>query len=217
MKKRIICLAVNWPLILLLVLSGCASGTSSLPKEKFADAQPVTVSRLQNGQVGFEINENGRIGDALRDLFARGVDALESGKYDVAVDTFKSVIIAAPFMSAPYINLGIAYIRSERDAQAEEPLKKALELVSGHPLASHEYGLLLRREGRFDEARTVYESSLKIFPEYFPLRKNLGVLCDIYLNDLGCAARQYEMFLDAQPGNEQVELWLVEVQGRRNR
>ena len=87
-------------------------------------------------------------------------------------------------------------------------------MAAGHPLASHEYGLLLRRAGRFTEARAVYEESLGRFPEYYPLRRNLGVLCDLYLNDPECAFREYELYLEAQPEDETVKLWLAEVQAR---
>ena len=184
-------------------------------KKRADDAPQVSVSRLENGRTGFIVTENFHYDVNRRDLFVLGVDALESGEYGVAVDCFESITATSPSQSAPYINLAIAYIRSDRDAQAEESLKKALELVAGHPLASHEYGLLLRRAGRFDEAREVYADSLKLFPEYFPHRKNLGVLCDLYLGDLKCAANQFEMFLEAQPGNEEVKLWLSEVQARQ--
>lgn len=191
---------------------------SKLNKEKpVAKARSLSVSRLEKGRVGFVISERSKYDINQRDLFVLGVDSLKSGEYDIAVDCFKSVTKVAPSQSAPYINLAIAYIRSDRDELAEPPLKKALELVAGHPLASHEYGLLLRRAGRFDEARAVYDNSLKLFPEYFPLHNNLGVMCDLYINDLKCASRQYEMLLKAQPGDEKVELWLAEVQVRQGR
>lgn len=191
--------------------------SNSDKKKSVADVDRVSIYRLGKGLTGFVISENYQFNFNQKDLFVLGIDALESGVYDVAVDCFKPVTEMAPLHSFPYVNLAIAYIRSDRDEQAEEPLKKVLQLVAGHPLASHEYGLLLRRAGRFVEARAVYEDSLAIFPEYFPLRKNLGVLCDLYMNDLECASRQYKMFLEAQPEDEQVKLWLAELQGRRGR
>ncbi len=175
------------------------------------------MSRLEEGLTGFVVRENRQYDDDLRPLFDRGVAALKAGKYATAITSFESVIKKAPLLSAPYVNLAIAQIRRGKDTLAEQPLQKALELVAGHPLASHEYGLLLRRAGRFAEARAVYEEALERFPEYYPLRKNLGILCDIYMDDTKCAARQYRKFLEAQPENEQVRLWLVELNSRRGR
>ena len=215
MKTRVTSLGLvsSGLLLFSLVLSGCA-GSSSPYQEELSGRNPGLVSRLEDGRTGFVIRESDPLDDDMNKLFERGVSALESNDYEAAADIFRRISEATPHRTAPYINLAIAFIRSDRDGQAEEPLKKALELVAGHPLASHEYGLLLRRAGRFEEARTVYEKSLNRFPEYFPLRKNLGVLCDLYLNDLKCAKREYGLFLEAQPEDEQVKLWLVEVQGR---
>ncbi|PLY03604.1 MAG: hypothetical protein C0623_00885 [Desulfuromonas sp.] len=204
----------------ILVLSGCAgtSGPSApLPESPSVRPDSDTVSRLKEGRIGFFIADKGQYNVNQRDLFVLGVDALNTGAYDVAVDCFKAIVKAAPTQTAPYLNLAIAYIRSGQDDRAVAPLKKVLDKVAGHPLASHEYGLLMRRAGRFNEARDVYEKSLELYPEYYPLHKNLGILCDIYLNDLECASSQYELFLEAQPEDELVRLWLAEVRGRMRR
>ena len=207
-------LNISWSLMALLLLSGCAGGSAPIQNLRTGVSKTASVTRLAEGRTGFVVSENYQYDEALRKLFERGVSALGSGDYDKAVHSFAALTKEAPLLCPPYINLAIAYISNGSDQQAEKPLKKALELVAGHPLASHEYGLLLRRAGRFDEARFVYEVSLKHFPEYYPLRKNLGVLCDLYLNDQDCAARQYAKFLEAQPEDAQVKLWLAELQGR---
>lgn len=204
-------------LLSLLVLAGCAAGPAGLSSGAVAGIQQDGVSRLEEGRTGFSISESADLDPAQQALFQHGVDALASGDYDEAVEAFAEIGEAAPDLNAPDINLAIAYLRDGRDELAEEPLQRVLERVAGHPLASHEYGLMLRRAGRFDEARAVYERSLEIFPEYFPLRRNLGVLCDIYLDDAECAVRQFELLLEAQPEDDQVRLWLAEVEGRRNR
>ena len=204
-------------LLSLLVLAGCAAGPAGLSNGAVAGIQQDGVSRLEEGRTGFSISESADLDPAQQALFQHGVDALASGDYDEAVEAFAEIGEAAPDLNAPDINLAIAYLRDGRDELAEEPLQRVLERVAGHPLASHEYGLMLRRAGRFDEARAVYERSLEIFPEYFPLRRNLGVLCDIYLDDAECAVRQFELLLEAQPEDDQVRLWLAEVEGRRNR
>ena len=84
-------------------------------------------------------------------------------------------------------------------------------------MASNEYGLLLRKAGRFAEARTVYEQALATFPDYHPIRRNLGILCDLYLNDLGCAREQYEIYSAAVPGDEQVKMWIADLGARMGR
>ena len=53
-----------------------------------------------------------------------------------------------------------------------------------------------------------------LFPEYHPIHKNLGILCDLYLKDLACAVEHYEIYSKAMPKDQQVKLWLADLQAR---
>ena len=151
---------------------------------------------------------------ASRKDFERAVALMADGNYDQAVELLKKVIAQAPGVTAPYINIAMAYVRLDKLAEAEEHLKTALGLVPDHPLASNEYGLLLRKSGRFAEAREIYENTLKTFPEYLPAHKNLGILCDLYLNDQECALRQYEIYNQSMPDDTEVKMWLADLNMR---
>ena len=134
--------------------------------------------------------------------------------YDQAIELLEQVVKNSPGVTAPYINLALAYRKVGKPELAEEHLKFALTLIPEHPVASNEYGLLLRKAGRFAEARTVYEQTLVKFPDYSPARRNLGILCDIYLNDPECALTQYQLYSEANLENQQVKLWISELQLR---
>ena len=205
------------PLLALLWLSGCASSGLVKPEGDAQPAEPAAVERLDEGRVGFVIREVSQLDGDLRDAFAAGVAALEGGAYAEAVTALESVVEAEPLVSAPYIDLAIAYRHIDKKEKAQQPLQRALELVPGHPLASQEYGRLLRTQGRFEEARQVYTASLEAFPEYYPLHKNLAILCDLYLGDLDCAYDNYAAYSTAQPDNEQVKIWMADLQSRLNR
>ncbi|HKL48201.1 MAG TPA: tetratricopeptide repeat protein, partial [Desulfuromonadales bacterium] len=103
---------------------------------------------------------------------------------------------------------------TDRTEAAEKHLKAALQLVPAHPVASNEYGLLLRRTGRFTEARAIYERSLERFPGYLPVRKNLGILCELYLGDPGCALEQYEIYSEARPEDKEIETGIADLRLR---
>ena len=201
--------------ILLLLLAGCASGGKTVKQEPVEQAPTVVeglaVTRLQDGREGFVIRETPGLDAESRRDFDRAVAMMKERKFEGAVELLEKVIEGSPEVTAPYINIAMAYAAIDRPEPAEQHLKTALRLVPEHPAASNEYGLLLRKSGRFAEAREIYEKALARFPEYLPVRRNLGILCDLYLGDPACALEQYEIYSEAMPEDEQVKLWLADL------
>lgn len=199
------------------VLCGCAVkatvGTDPVDQGTTL-TQASTVVRFGEGRQGFAIREVSQLDEAARRDFLQAVDLIKNENYDRAVDLLEKVVAQSPGVTAPYINLAIAYRRLGKPEQAEPPLKSALDLVPGHPAASNEYGLLYRQTGRFAEARAIYEKALDRFPEYYPVHRNLGILCDLYLNDLACALEHYEIYARVRPGDKQVQLWIADLRNR---
>lgn len=179
--------------------------------------QGPTVTRLKDGRQGFIIRENPGMDGESRADFDRAVASMNRGDHDKAVELLTKVIERTPDVTAPYIDLAMAYMRSGKPEPAEKNLKTALALIPAHPVASNEYGLLLRKSGRFAEARDIYETSIARFPDYLPLHRNLGILCDLYLDDPECALAQFEIYSDGVPGDEQVRIWVAELRMRLGR
>jgi Tfp pilus assembly protein PilF len=221
---------LRWPKFVVLavaltVASGCMTGGKFRPEADGVKTSPAeasvangaSVRRLDDGREGFAIMETSRMDGASRSNFERAVAMMNEGAFARAVELLEKVIERSPGVTAPYINIAIAYERIGKPEKAEENLKTALSMVPGHPVAGNEYGLLLRKAGRFAEARAVYEKTLGTFPEYLPARKNLGILCDLYLNDPACAMDQYEIYSEAMPGDEQVKIWIADLRMRLGR
>lgn len=216
LKTRI---CTEWVILamVLSVLSGCATDGTVEP-EPVVQEPPVTqehtVAQLADGRKGFVITEVPQLDDAARRDFQSAVAMLNDGHYKQAVDLLEKVVGQSPGVTAPYINLAIAYRHLDNLEQAETHLKTALDLVPGHPAACNEYGMLYRKTGHFDEARAMYEKALDRFPEYYPVHRNLGILCDLYLDDLECALEHYEIYGRARPEDEKVQLWIVDLRNR---
>ena len=204
-------------MIVLLVFTGCATFGKVKPfrnaKESSA-IQGLSVERLTDGQAGFIITEISQMDAASRKDFKKAVAMMNDEEYDQAVDLLEKVIEKSPGVAAPRINIAIACRHIGKLEQAEEHLKAALVLAPEHPLAGNEYGLLCRKTGRFDEARTIYEKVIAGFPDYYPVHKNLGILCDLYLNDLACALKHYEIYNRAMPEDKQVKMWIADLRAR---
>lgn len=203
--------------VALAVLAGCATGGK--PQPEIVDPTPAppagpSVQRLTDGREGLTIMETPSMDAEARRDFERAVALLQSRDYEPAISLLEKVIGRSPGVTAPYVDIAIAYRQTGKPEQAEPHLQTALALLPGHPVASNEYGLLLRQTGRFAEARTIYEKTLATFPDYLPARRNLGILCDLYLNDPACAREQYEIYSAARPGDEQVRMWMADLLAR---
>jgi tetratricopeptide (TPR) repeat protein len=214
------------PAMLLLVLGGCATGPKGqvpvpVPPEPAATEDPPreisrepSVARLENGQEGFVITEVPPADKALARDFDDAVVMLKDENYDEAIVLLEKVIERSPGVTAPYINIAIAYRRTGRLELAEDNLRGALGVFPEHPVTFNEYGLVYRGTGRFEEARAMYEMAIARYPEYYPAHRNLGILCDLYLNDLACALEHYEVYSEARPEDEQVKLWVADLRAR---
>lgn len=188
--------------LVLLMVTGCVSNPSKEAEDK--------------GPAGINIVENKSVDLSVREQFKAAMALLHDEKYEEGVKLLQKVIQGSHNNSAPYINIAIAYGKLGKDDKAEESLKKALEINPNHPVALNEYALLLRRQGRFDEARELYEKLVSLYPEFMPARKNLGILCDLYQNDIPCALEQYEIYSKTFPDDKDVKIWIADLKQKQH-
>jgi Tfp pilus assembly protein PilF len=201
----------------ILALTGCVTGGSVKPSPKApapAAAGGGSAAPLSDGREQLVITEKPKMDKAARQDFQRAVALLNEGDHARAIELLEKVIQRSPKVTAPYINLALAYERTGKLEKAEAQLKTALSLVPDHPAACNQYGLLCRKAGRFQEAREMYQKALARFPEYYPAHRNLGILCDLYLDDAACALEHYELYSQAYPEDKKVKMWIADLQNR---
>ncbi|PCJ86658.1 MAG: hypothetical protein COA54_08070 [Thiotrichaceae bacterium] len=146
--------------------------------------------------------------------FNNAITLLKQEKNAQAIEVLKTVIKREQRLPAPYVNIAIAYNKIQDKKAAEANLIKALKLDIGHPVANNELGLLYRKLGKFNAARTAYQNAINDHPDYLPAKRNLGVLCDLYLHDFDCALEQFEDYLELKPDDKTVAIWVADVKRR---
>lgn len=190
--------------VALFLLSACATTTA-----------PRSTSRLEIQEaVGFTITEEARVGGSVRSDYEVALTLLQQGRHDDGVALLESVVAEAPQISAPYIDLGVAYHQAGDLEAAERYLLLALEQNFDHPIAHNELGIVYRKTGRFAEARRSYENALAIYPSYHFARRNLAILCDLYLADLDCALKNYEAYMATVPSDDEASMWIADLRLR---
>jgi Flp pilus assembly protein TadD len=171
--------------------------------------------RLEHdGEDGFTVTEVIRIGSDVRADYQRALVLLNREQLQAGIDLLEDVVARAPELTAPYIDLGIAYGDLGDQERAEHNLQAALLRAPNHPAALNEMGIVYRRTGRFEAARDSYERALDVHPSYHYALLNLGVLCDLFLEDLQCALQRYESYAELVVDDPHVEMWIADVRNR---
>ncbi len=201
LRSRILLLSV----IGTFVLASCSATTK--PQRKAANIE------IQEA-IGFTITEEVKIPESIRLQYYEALRYLRGENLQRGIAVLERVTEAAPTVTAPKIDLGVAYHRMGDLEMAEEYLLQALELNSNHPVALNELGIVYRKTGRFAAAKQRYEAAIAVYPGYHHARRNLAILCDLYLGDMNCALSQYEAYMATVPADPEAEMWITDLRNR---
>jgi len=197
--------------IVLVVLAAVLSACNSTAVKR-------TPARIEIQEaVGFTITEEARIDGDVRIDYDRALVLLERGELEDGIALLETVAANAPTLNAPWVDLGIAHHRHGDLEAAESNLRKALDLNAQHPIALNELGIVYRKTARFAQARQSYEAALAVYPGYHYARRNLAVLCDLYLADMDCALRNYEAYMATVHSDDEASMWLQDIRYRMGR
>jgi len=178
------------------------------------ESTPVKEDPKSNVSSDFVIRDDVAVRPEVKSDFEKAVKLLQEEDYERGIRVMTRVVERSEMSIAPHINLGMAYRITGDMKRAEKSLTRALEINSIHPAANNEMAMVYRKTGRFDDARRTYERILERFTSFLPARKNLGILCDLYINDLSCAMANYEIYNKADPGDKEVVIWIAELRAR---
>ncbi len=193
-----------------VVIASLASGCATAPTPVAAPAAQIEVQQ----ETGFTITEDVPVDETVRAEYDTALRYLEQGYLEEGVTLLEAIVEAAPDLAAPSVDLGIALHTEGRLEDAEASFKRALVTIPSHPIALNELGIIYRKTGRFDAARQSYEAALAVYPGYHYARRNLAILCDLYLADLACALENYQAYMATVPSDDEAEMWIADLRLR---
>lgn len=147
--------------------------------------------------------------------YGRALSLMQAGNDGDALTLMQGIATRAPQLAGPRLNQALILLRQEKYAEAEAAVRAALKVNAKSPYAQNLLGIALREQGKFAEAKAAYEAAIALDPGYAKAHFNLGVLLDLYQQDLPAALTHYERYqaLQAKPDTA-VANWIVDLQKR---
>ncbi|MCP4490852.1 MAG: tetratricopeptide repeat protein [Gammaproteobacteria bacterium] len=153
--------------------------------------------------------------DQNRLNYEAALEDLKSNQFKSAIEELEYLSNTAADLEYIFTNLGLAYINTENYKGAEQAFQRAISQNNSDVVAYNHLGIISRMQGRFDKARLAYEEAIDIDPEYAQAYLNLGILYDIYLQDLKRALIQYQTYQTLTDSQDKtVGRWILDIKRR---
>jgi tetratricopeptide (TPR) repeat protein len=117
---------------------------------------------------------------------------------------FKKVIELEPAYGQAYYSLGLLFAEQNKMLEAVDYLKQATEKIDYNDRVPYNYGLILQRLGKRDEAESAFKKGLKINPNSTPNLYALGYLY-VEQNRFNEASPVLIRLLQLDPSNQQYQ------------
>jgi len=149
---------------------------------------------------------NDEVTPAVQQLYDQANAASQNGHDAAAVEKYRSIIKLAPHLAAAYNNLGMLYFNQHDYAQAEQVLKRGLELNPDMPTAVAVLGMSYVQLGADDKAEPLLRKALRANPKNDQVEMMLARVL-INAKKLDEAALNLNDFLTRNPKDQ--EAWYL--------
>ncbi len=212
-----------WIAMSVILVCGCITTPPPTEPEEY----PGWVKRLQGIRQPEE--ETKALSSKLaQELYLRGMNFYQQGKYKLAIDRFDSALVEDKEFIAPYMALGEIYYLTQQLYLAQTNYKRALELEPSLVEASIALGTIYMDQGKYELALKYLNTALKLQPNHPKAKLTQQKLARQYLKQ-GIAFRdsadwkqarisfQSAIQADKQSGEAYLELGGVYIYQRQYR
>ena len=140
---------------------------------------PLTKAILIKALEAYE-NENYALANGLLDEAKKQNGSLNSAGYTLAGDIYSTQVKDDT--------------SDEMSKQAIESYTSAVSLNASNYKAANRLAALLREQGEFEQALSLYNKAIKAYPGYALSYRNRGILYDLYLQNKQAALADYQQY-----------------------
>ncbi len=193
-RKISLCIALA-----LIFLSGC----SNTPNEHKKGA---TVAK----GVELSADEQKSYQDAL--------EAIKADEADKAVSPLVKIVHSHPEHLGAWINLSNVYLKGMKINDAENAAARAKAINPNIAEIYNLQGLINVQKGEYGNAEKNYLQAIQLKDNYAATHYNLGLLYDMYYQDIDRAIVQYDRYLELSGGTDKKTLgWVTELKQKSKR
>lgn len=191
-------------LLLIIGLSGC-SVLQSKPEPKVLEANSPVEAALPL---------------ELTNMFSNALALLKEEEFKESEQLLLEITNKYPNYAGPWTNLAITQLSLEKYDDSLVSVDKALVIDNQFCQSLSLKGVILREQGKFEDAKTAYLNAIECDSSDIRSLYNLGVLSDLYLHDEVTALFYYQSYLvalnniEGAPNDSTVESWVVGLKRR---
>ncbi|MCA0893315.1 tetratricopeptide repeat protein [Microbulbifer agarilyticus] len=198
-----------------LLLSGCASNPGAPDEGAATSTMAEGESSKRVASPNPYLSEAPGVPSGAQQALANARGYFEQQQFAAAETELQQVVSQWPELSGAWLNLAKVQLKLEQPEQAEQSLQQAVTANAKNVFAWNSLGVLLRDQGRFDEAREAYQSALNQWPDFAMGHRNLGILFDLYLHKPEQALHHYReaQALEAEE-DRMLKGWIMDLERR---
>tara|TARA_B100001059_G_C17718583_1_gene519397 strand:- start:545 stop:1111 length:567 start_codon:yes stop_codon:yes gene_type:complete len=153
-------------------------------------------------------------------MFSNALALLKEEEFKESEQLLLEITNKYPNYAGPWTNLAIAQLSLEKYDDSLVSVDKALVIDNQFCQSLSLKGVILREQGKFEDAKTAYLNAIECDSSDIRSLYNLGVLSDLYLHDEVTALFYYQSYLvalnniEGAPNDSTVESWVVGLKRR---
>ncbi|WP_369986114.1 hypothetical protein [Thalassolituus sp.] len=187
-------------LLVIALIAGCAAN------------KPAIQDSAQLGPDGQPVAQP--LPDGFEDQYRNGLSLMEDKEFDQAQQHWADMSVIFGQYPGVWTNLGLArfYVGDFEGAVAAYEQVESIDptFCPVHAVS----GVAYRELGQFDDAQASYYAAIDCNPTEGRHYFNLGILLDLYRNDLVGALENYRKARRLMPDNEKLNIWVVDLARR---
>jgi len=191
------------------VLKKDVSASSEIGVKNDLESEKSPPSNLLDPMANIQINTE------IKKAYKQTANFIKQKQYPNALNLMIKIKGKYPQLSGPNYQMARIYLLQKQFEKSIAQVDASLKKNPRNYYSMSLKGVILKNQGKFEEAKLSYLKAIETFPNYSKSHLNLGVLADVYLGELSLALSEYNIYMRLTSNKDKkVANWVLEVERR---